>query len=162
MIDYFCLKNWVYFCQALILQSETTKPKIQMTKQVFQKFIILVVLCLTSVTIGYSETGNQPNHQKTKDGIGRLDKLTTNPTRKRMPTHDFIDCHYENGLLTLTSEMNISQLSLEIVAIESFQSYTIPTISIDEPFEIDLDYGDYEVIASLENNTTYRGMIFIQ
>lgn len=133
-----------------------------MTKQVFQKFIILVVLCLMSVTSGYSETGNQPSHQKTKDGIGRLDKLTTNSTRKRMPTRDFIDCYYDNGMLTLTSEINISQLSLEIVSTESFQSYTIPAISIDEPVEIDLDYGEYEVIASSEDNTSYRGIILIQ
>jgi len=128
-----------------------------MTAKKSLRLLMLLVVCLTSAATGHSEPNTVTTQSSTKKGDGILDSIRKIPQRKRMPSRNFLEIHYENGMLTLESETMDGCFSLEIAGEENSVYEVIPSMEIGESVSIDLELGQYSITATDVNGMQFAG-----
>jgi len=122
----------------------------------FKTNLLLLTVCLTSALSGFSEEKRPPKTESpTKNGEGILLLVYKSSNKKRMPSRNFLEIRYDDGLLTLESETMDGSFSLEIAGDENSVYEVIPSMEIGESVSIDLELGQYSVTA-----TDINGMQF--
>jgi len=124
----------------------------------FKTLLLLPAVCLASSFSGFSGE-NQPKKQETptQKGDGILLLVYKSSNRKRMPSRNFLEIYYENGMLTLESETADGSFSLEIAGDENSVYEVIPSIETGESVSIDLELGQYSVTATDINGMQFAG-----
>jgi len=78
-----------------------------------------------------------------------------------MPSRNFLEIYYENGMLTLDSETMDGSFSLEIAGDENSVYEVIPSMEIGESVSIDLELGQYNVTATDVNGMQFAGDMIV-
>lgn len=77
---------------------------------------LLLIVCLSSVSYGYSEGKEAPKTQSpTKSGVGLLKTLGSSSDKKRLPSQNIVELYYENGILTMTSQTQERIFSMQFL-----------------------------------------------
>lgn len=119
------------------------------------------MICATSILSGFSEQTPTQNQTKSQNGEGLLKEINKGSIKKRIPSRNFIEVYYENGLLTLQSESASGVYDIELVSSEADSNHTVLGMSIGESIVIDLECGSYYVTANGNDTSTFAGSLLI-
>lgn len=133
-----------------------------MTREKFQKVLLMLILLMASAIRGFGEEQSQPQQGSSqKNGDGILDRLHSDSQRKRMPSRNFLLLNYENGQLSLQSETIEGVFSLEFVNSDTSQIYVVSSIAVGNYCAIDMEVGNYAVTAIDYSDCAYSGKMTI-
>lgn len=124
--------------------------------------LLMMTVCLSSATLGFSERQNPPQTSVQKNGKGILKTLGKISDRKRTPSKFVIEVYYECGQLSLHSETCEGNFILELVNVVSNDTFYIYNISVGEVTYIELDCSEYNVIATNSYGSIYEGELIIE
>ncbi len=108
---------------------------------------MLMLGLMTSVLVGFSEQTPTQNHATSKKGDSILIAQSKDLDRKRMPSRNFLEIYYEEGVLSLQSQTLEGEFSMQFSNNETGDFEYVPVISVGECVPIDPDYGSYSVSA---------------
>ncbi|MDE6549641.1 MAG: hypothetical protein K2L22_11655 [Muribaculaceae bacterium] len=126
--------------------------KSKLIKSVLSIFFGTLVLSLFSVD-------SRADNGSSSGGDALLTQQVTNPLRKRMPSRDYLEVMYENGVLSLSSNSYEGNFSLSFINIESGESHEVPSIFVGETISIFLPCGEYEVSAMGSDGLVLHGFM---
>lgn len=129
-----------------------------------RKLLLLVVMCLTTFLTGFGEPEKPKEKKDTtpKTGTGILRLVSRDSGKKRLPSKNFLDLYYEDGVLTLESTTTDGEFSIDLINLATSQTEYIPAISTGESICVDLDCGIYDITAESNGSATYAGQMEIQ
>lgn len=126
------------------------------------KILLMFAICVSSAVMCFAEGQSTPSTPSpTVSGGGILESLKTPSTRKRMPSRDFIEVSFENGLMSLHSENVQGLFNVQLINSETSQTCEILNFNVGDFMMLELNAGQYEVIATSTDNSIYSGIIYI-
>lgn len=133
-----------------------------MFEKKFRKILLMLAISISSLAVCFADgQSTTPTQSPTKSGGGILESLKTPSTRKRMPSQNFIEVYYENGLLSLHSDNVQGTFNLQVINSESNQSYEIPNLDVGDFILQELNSGQYEITATSMDRDVYSGIIYV-
>lgn len=126
--------------------------KSKLIKLILSVFIGILVLSLFPIE-------SRADNGSSSGGDALLTQQVTNPLRKRMPSRNYLEVTYENGVLSLSSESYEGDFSLTFINIEAGESYEVSSIFVGEAISVDLLCGEYEVLAIGPDGLVFSGFM---
>lgn len=115
----------------------------------------MIVLAMAWVLPANAET------DKTPKGGAILTQEEVNPLRKRMPSRNFLQLSYSDGMLNLTSYTYEGEFSIQLENIKTRESVVVPSIFVGESIYIELPCGIYNVTVSGSDSLSFYGCLEI-
>ncbi|MDE6650370.1 MAG: hypothetical protein K2K45_10625 [Muribaculaceae bacterium] len=123
---------------------------IKQKKSIVTFLVGLFILSVSSV-MNASDRSNQSG------GDAILTEEGKDPLRKRMPSRNYLEVIYSNGVISLLSETYEGVFSLQFDSSKSRETYAVPFINVGESAALELESGTYKVTAEGEGGIVLSG-----
>ena len=123
------------------------------SKKTIVTFLVGLFILSASSVMDASDKSNQSG------GDAILTEEGKDPLRKRMPSRNYLEVIYSNGVLSLHSETYEGVFSLQFDSSRSVETYVVPFINVGESVAIELESGIYKVTAEGEGGIVLSGMM---
>lgn len=125
-----------------------------------RKFLIALAMslqCLLATPI-VRASSDEPT-PSTGDAI--LLELYEDSFRKRMPSRNFLQLSYSDGLLSLASYTYEGEFTIQLDNVETGETVVIPSIFVGESINIELPCGIYNVSLTGSDSLSFYGYLEI-
>ncbi|MDE5585527.1 MAG: hypothetical protein K2I92_04190 [Muribaculaceae bacterium] len=93
------------------------------------------------------------------NGDAILTQFERDPLRKRMPSRNYLEVVYTNGVLQLLSPAYEGEFFLSFENSDSGEYHAVSSICVNETMDLQLQYGVYDVLAIGVDGTTLVGSL---
>lgn len=129
-----------------------------MIAKTLNKLVLAMAIIAMALPV-FAESESSKNSNPPANGSAVLLLQSKHTNIMRMPSSNSIEVVYSNGILTFTSKYYEGEFSLIFENYETGITYEIPSIMIGESAPIDLEIGEYQLIAVGKDETTLIGFM---
>ena len=132
-----------------------------MNTKIFFKALLALVMMTTSF-MAVAESSEAPkNSPSSGRGSIVLNSQYKYPNGKRLPSRNFLQLSYSDGLLSLASYTYEGEFTIQLDNVETGDSVVVPSIFVGESINIELACGFYNVSVTGVDNLSFYGCLEI-
>ena len=132
-----------------------------MNTKIFFKALLALAMMMTSF-MAVADSGESPKNSPTSGrGSMVLYSQYKYPNGRRMPSRNFLELSYSDGVLSLASYTYEGEFSIQLDNTETGESIAIPSISVGESVNAELPCGIYNVSVTGSDGLSFYGCLEI-